>query len=484
MFGAAYAQDGRLRSRKRIKKGMLAAFASLAVALCTLVFAASPAWATDSSITGVALDGDLVVYTEGTVDQTSVPDDGLAGVIKWRQDALNDTNVKLQYGNTYVTVREYLAKTGISESDYLNPKWSNALERIAVQRAVENRDYNRIHIRLTGGSCWTATYNGYSSNHEVLAWAADVSGAITMWSWEKDDYIKEVNGQPHGVTGHYVFLIDPQYKEYGFGACLGTQAGEAISSRLSNDSTHFNLKGTFEFPVGVSNVEVNQGVNMNFPTTMDVGYTFTPTATLKFTTVDQAIVAGIDTYQIHGTWTSSDSSVLSVSSDGTVKAVGAGTATLTLASQGRTWTQTVQVTRTQKISSEDVARIENQKYTGSAVTPAVKVTVGGKTLTQGTDYIVSYANNIEMGEATVTITGIGSYKGTVKTYFTIYGDFTKVQIDDIHDQLYAGKPVTPSVTVRFAGKVLVPGRDYDIDYYDNNEVGYGKVLLTGVNAGR
>ena len=40
----------------------------------------------------------------------------------------------------------------------------------------------------------------------------------------KDDYIKEVNGQSHDETGHYLFLINPYYKEYGFASCGGTQA--------------------------------------------------------------------------------------------------------------------------------------------------------------------------------------------------------------------------------------------------------------------
>ena len=146
------------------------------------------------------------------------------------------------------------------------------------------------------------------------------------------------------------------------------QAGEAAGSGdLSNDSTHFDLKGTFDFPVSVTETYVSQGVNANVPSSMEVGDSFTPTATLVFTTKNW--ISDPDTYQIHGTWTSYDSSVLSVSSDGAVKAVGAGTATLTLASQGKTWTYTVQVTKSQKISSEDVARIEDQKYTGSPSRP-------------------------------------------------------------------------------------------------------------------
>ncbi|MCR5134416.1 MAG: hypothetical protein K6B12_02150, partial [Clostridiales bacterium] len=58
-------------------------------------------------------------------------------------------------------------------------------------------------------------------------------------------------------------------------------------------------------------------------------------------------------------------------------------------------------------------------YTGAAITPAVTVTDGAATLTKGTDYTVAYANNTNVGTATITITGSGEYAGTVKKTFKI-----------------------------------------------------------------
>ena len=54
-------------------------------------------------------------------------------------------------------------------------------------------------------------------------------------------------------------------------------------------------------------------------------------------------------------------------------------------------------------------------YTGSAVEPPASVSG----LVAGTDYTVTYANNVEPGEATVTITGAGDYKGSLSRTFTI-----------------------------------------------------------------
>jgi len=65
--------------------------------------------------------------------------------------------------------------------------------------------------------------------------------------------------------------------------------------------------------------------------------------------------------------------------------------------------------------------IENTSYpyTGSAIEPAVSVVYSGTTLVKGTDYSLSYKNNIMAGTATVTATGSGNYTGTVTATFTI-----------------------------------------------------------------
>lgn len=72
------------------------------------------------------------------------------------------------------------------------------------------------------------------------------------------------------------------------------------------------------------------------------------------------------------------------------------------------------------ISSGKIAAIADQTYTGSALTPSMKVTVNDKTLSSGTDYSTTYSNNINAGTATVTITGKGNYTDSLSSSFTIY----------------------------------------------------------------
>ena len=58
-------------------------------------------------------------------------------------------------------------------------------------------------------------------------------------------------------------------------------------------------------------------------------------------------------------------------------------------------------------------------YTGKTITPSPVVKQLGVTLKKGTDYKVTYSNNVKIGKAKVTITGIGKYTGSITKTFNI-----------------------------------------------------------------
>ena len=62
---------------------------------------------------------------------------------------------------------------------------------------------------------------------------------------------------------------------------------------------------------------------------------------------------------------------------------------------------------------------DSASYTGSARTVGVTVTWEGATLTVNTDYTLAYANNVSIGPATVTVTGMGQFSGSVTKTFQI-----------------------------------------------------------------
>ena len=58
-------------------------------------------------------------------------------------------------------------------------------------------------------------------------------------------------------------------------------------------------------------------------------------------------------------------------------------------------------------------------WTGAEVKPTVTVELDGMTLRHGIDYDVSYQDNVQVGEAQLTVTGKGAFKGTKTVPFTI-----------------------------------------------------------------
>ncbi len=71
------------------------------------------------------------------------------------------------------------------------------------------------------------------------------------------------------------------------------------------------------------------------------------------------------------------------------------------------------------ISSAQISGVASQTYDGKAKTPKPAVTIGGRTLREGTDYTLSYGNNVNPGTATVTVTGKGNYAGSKSATFQI-----------------------------------------------------------------
>ncbi|MCD8038081.1 MAG: DUF285 domain-containing protein, partial [Lachnospiraceae bacterium] len=126
--------------------------------------------------------------------------------------------------------------------------------------------------------------------------------------------------------------------------------------------------------------------------------------------------------------------------------------------------------------------ISDQTYTGSKLTPSVKVYDGDTLLTEKTDYTVSYKDNTNVGTATVTIKGKGSYTGTVTMTFNIVAaslaDKDSVAVDDIA-VLSNGKTQKISPTVTFNGKKLKNGTDYTMSKESESAVGTSVITLTG-----
>ena len=120
-------------------------------------------------------------------------------------------------------------------------------------------------------------------------------------------------------------------------------------------------------------------------------------------------------------------------------------------------------------------------YDGMAKQPAVTVKSGDTTLA-ATDYDVAYANNINAGTATVSVTGKGNYAGsTGSATFTI----TAKALTDAMVTLsatsftYNGNVQKPTVTVTDGNTVLKEGTDYTLTNDGGTAVGTYNVSVAG-----
>lgn len=102
--------------------------------------------------------------------------------------------------------------------------------------------------------------------------------------------------------------------------------------------------------------------------------------------------------------------------------INAGTATVTIRGIGDYYGT---VRKTFKIKpksiSEATVSLSKTQYTanGTSHKPAARVSLNGKNLKANQDFKVTYSNNKNAGQATVTVTGKGNYTGTAKAYFVI-----------------------------------------------------------------
>lgn len=129
------------------------------------------------------------------------------------------------------------------------------------------------------------------------------------------------------------------------------------------------------------------------------------------------------------------------------------------------------------------------EYTGEAIRPNVTVRVEETLLTLDKEYSLEYADNTEVGEGKVIVTGIatGGYTGTVEVPFSIVekeDEQEPVALEESHVKLdkaeftFDGKAVEPAVTVTVGDKVLVKDTDYTLTFENNDKAGEAFAVVT------
>ena len=120
-------------------------------------------------------------------------------------------------------------------------------------------------------------------------------------------------------------------------------------------------------------------------------------------------------------------------------------------------------------------------YEGKAIKGNETVKDGKEVLDSGKDYKASYQNNKNLGKATITIKGIGNYKGTKKVSYTIVKRSVRsVTCHYKKTKSYTGRWVKPNVTLKVGKVKLKKNRDYTLVYRNNLQIGKASVVIRGM----
>lgn len=375
----------------------------------------------------------------------------------------------------------------LTEDDYVPIKWSWDLEYIARIRAAESA-LTGGHVRTNGSSCFDiSSPNGVRSWGEVLAWnwSDSVTYGIDQWYSEKEDWVNQRAG---AVTGHYTQMIDPTHLYVG----IGTFCSDDVYYYNTTAGEFSTESGLSESRMGMSGTCV-QMLEMSVNNVSSEGEILGRLHGARGDTGRLLLAAASGYDHSYGNvyflenvnWNSSDPAVVTVSGNGTTKALDGGTTLIQAsAADGRISAEAEFVVKGIEDCEITLAQT-SYTYDGSEKKPGIAVSYKGTKLTEGTDYSLTYWNNVNAGTATVTVTGSEEYKGSIDKSFTIAKASQTVTAKPVQD--WVGIYMCIGCNVSGIGSITYKSSDPSAVKVDENGVlegcGDGTVTITVTASG-
>ena len=185
------------------------------------------------------------------------------------------------------------------------------------------------------------------------------------------------------------------------------------------------------------------------------------------------------------TYKSTTPYICTVDKNGNVTALKTGTGYVTVTASANGYnsvSKDVKIVVSKKSLNNGLITLSETSYVydGTYKKPTATVTFGGKVLQEGKDYTISYRNNLNVGVTTVIATGMGDYTGYTSKNFTITKrSMAGGTVSMASSVSFTGSNITPSVTVKVAGRTLTSGTDYTVSYSNNKNVGTSNVYVYG-----
>ena len=125
------------------------------------------------------------------------------------------------------------------------------------------------------------------------------------------------------------------------------------------------------------------------------------------------------------------------------------------------------------ISRAVISGLADMVYSGDPIEQSPEVKVGNVVIAAGTDYVLTYKDNVNAGTATVTVTGKGNYTGTAEAAFTILKADQALTVKITAARFANGHSATVTVT---GGKTALT--------FESSDAGVATVSEEGVVTGQ
>lgn len=146
-------------------------------------------------------------------------------------------------------------------------------------------------------------------------------------------------------------------------------------------------------------------------------------------------------------------------------------------------TQTPVPTATPAISMDSCDVLDYSSvyiFTNKKITPNVLVLYKDKTLKPGTDYLVEYGNNVNVGTASILLTGMGKYEGTKIVNFKIKAKSVKgLKVSTLKAKAKSKNKISLSFAMKYGTYKLKSKRDFALSYKKNSKKKTVTVTIKG-----
>ena len=345
-------------------------------------YGASVSWDAEELASLPVLDTDVSTASDGCIMM------GLPGEYIADQQAVLDRINEIRREACEQGINNPETGRPLTMDDYVPLKWSHELEEIARIRAAET-SMTADHKRTNGGS-WQSVDSEYTYVGECAAWnfSSSATSGIDQWYSEKEDWL---NGDEDG-SGHYTTLIRPAMRYVGGGTFYSTCTEYPNTTLVEFYSTFAGsgLDESFVDTTGecIQKLEVSEGKLQGDPyimgTLSGVKGDDRPLFLMSSAAYSGAFNAKTkDLLFVNDVnWSSSDSGIASVSSDGTVTAGKCGSATITaLAGNGSSDTAEFTVDHVlQKVPAVEATCTESGLTEGEKCSNCGEVTTAQETV--------------------------------------------------------------------------------------------------------